>query len=329
MTESPAGETRTAEGVRRWLVLIHQLPPEPAALRVRVWRRLQTLGALQLKSSVYLLPDGEPALEDFEWLVEEIRRGGGDATLWRSEAIEGIDESEIVAQFQALASVEYEELERDVRAVHASVEHGPERARLVARLVARFREIGARDHFGAPRREVVGALLEALEHADVSAIVTTPTKTVTGQGLTWVTRADVGIDRMASAWLIRRRIDLRARFAFTRDKHYAPAAGEVRFDMYSGEYTHEGDLCTFEVLLRRHALSDAALVTLGEIVHDIDLKDGRYGHVETAGISAAFAGIAASIADDIARIDVASTLLDGLLEALRVAAPSRTREMPS
>jgi hypothetical protein len=139
-------------------------------------------------------------------------------------------------------------------------------------------------------------------------------------GMTWVTRNDVKIDRLTSAWLIRRFIDPRARFAFTRDKQYASKEGEVRFDMYGGEFTHEGDRCTFEVLRERFALQDPGLTRLGEIVHDIDLKEDRYGHPETAGIAAVIFGLAKSIPDDVARIDAASTLLDGLLEQLRGAA---------
>jgi hypothetical protein len=132
----------------------------------------------------------------------------------------------------------------------------------------------------------------------------------------WVTRNDVKVDRLSSAWLIRRFIDPRARFAFTCAKQYERREGEVRFDMYDGEFTHEGDRCTFEVLLHRFGLKDRGLERLGEIVHDIDLKEERYAHPETAGLAAVFTGLAASIPDDQARIDAASTLLDGLLAQL-------------
>ena len=304
-------------------MLVHQLPPDPPALRVRVWRRLQGLGALQLKSSVYLLPDGEGMLEDFEWLLEEIRSGGGDATLWRATIAEGASDGDIIAQFQAAVAAEYEELERDVRALSESAEGQAERARAVARMTKRFHDIVAHDHFGAPRREIVGALLDALQRA-----VEPPPERGAREGetamhdytaMTWVTRNDVKVDRLTSAWLIRRFIDPRARFAFTREKHYERKEGEVRFDMYGGEFTHEGDRCTFEVLLHRFGLKDSGLERLGEIVHDIDLKEERYAHPETAGLAAVFTGLAASIPDDEARIDAASALLDGLLAQLRAA----------
>jgi hypothetical protein len=304
-------------------MLVHQLPPEPPALRVRVWRRLQALGALQLKSSVYLLPENEATLEDFEWLVEEIRSSGGEATLWRAALVEGASDAGLIAQFQELVAAEYEALERELRALDEAPPSGAERARSLARFAARFQEIGAHDHFGAPRREVVGALLDALQRRSEAGAADTAVKGSDMEhfrGRTWVTRTDVKIDRMTSAWLIRRFIDPQARFAFTRDKHYAGAQGELRFDMYGGEYTHEGDLCTFEVLLRRFELSDPGLARLGEIVHDVDLKEDRYCHPETAGIAAVLAGLAQGVPDDADRIAAASTMLDGLLGQLRAAA---------
>ena len=308
---------------RSWLMLVHQLPPDPPALRVRVWRRLQSIGALQLKSSIYLLPDGDATLEDFEWLVQEIRRSGGEASVWRASTVEASDE-EIVGAFHAAITAEYEDLEADLREWQSSSARTGERTRTLARLHTRFANIGARDHFGAPRREVVGALLDALQHdadagaaSDLSAREHTMSNT---RGMTWVTRTNVKIDRMTSAWLIRRFIDPQARFVFTQEKHYVPKEGELRFDMYEGEYTHEGDLCTFEVLLRRFELDDPGLRRLAEIVHDVDLKDDRYAHAETAGVAAVLAGLVRRIPDDAERIDAVCTVLDGLIDQLRSAA---------
>lgn len=306
-------------------MLVHQLPPEPPALRVRVWRRLHALGAMQLKNSVYLLPEDESTLEDFEWLVEEIRSGGGEATLWRSGVVEGSSDAELIDKFHETIEREYEALEDDVRALDDAALRSVEGARACARLMTRFREISAHDHFGAPRREVVGAVLDALQHKMETPVAAgAPVGEVTSvepfSGRIWVTRADVKIDRITSAWLIWRFIDPQARFAFTRDKQYAGAPGELRFDMYGGEYTHEGDACTFEVLLRRFGLTDAGLVRLGEIVHDVDLKDSRYNHPETSGVAAVLAGLTRSVADDSARIAAATPMLDGLLDQLRAAA---------
>mgnify|MGYP001589890570 CR=1 FL=1 len=136
------------------------------------------------------------------------------------------------------------------------------------------------------------------------------------RGITWVTRRGIKVDRMASAWLIRRFIDPEARFKFVEAKGYVPEPAERRFDMFDAEYTHEGDACTFEVLVRRFRLADPALVPLAEIVHDIDLKDGRYGRAEAAGVALQIQGIAAGTDDDEERMRQSSSMFEALLRAL-------------
>src|ERR671930_1868166 len=123
------------------------------------------------------------------------------------------------------------------------------------------------------------------------------------RGRTWVTRTGIKIDRMASAWLIRKFIDPQARFKFVPAKGYAPLEGELRFDMFEAEFTHEGDLCTFEVLVARLGLDDRALVPIAQIVHDIDLKDSKFDRPETAGIDRLIAGIAMGHRDDESRLE--------------------------
>jgi hypothetical protein len=137
------------------------------------------------------------------------------------------------------------------------------------------------------------------------------------RGKTWVTRRDVYIDRIASAWLIRRFIDPKARFKFTAAKAYKPRAGEVRFDMFEAEYTHEGDRCTFETLLQRAGLRDRALKAIGEIVHDIDCKDAKFGRDEAAGIAALVRGLARAYSDDATRLERGAAAFDELYASLR------------
>jgi hypothetical protein len=127
-----------------------------------------------------------------------------------------------------------------------------------------------------------------------------------------VTRTGIKVDRMASAWLIRKFIDPKATFKFVPAKGYQPAGGELRFDMFEAEFTHEGDLCTFEVLVRRFGLDDPGLRHLAEIVHDIDLKDAKYGRDEAAGIGQLVAGIAAAHAGDEERLARGAALFDDL-----------------
>src|SRR5262249_12922974 len=137
------------------------------------------------------------------------------------------------------------------------------------------------------------------------------------RGATWVTRQGIHIDRMASAWLIRRFIDPAARFKFVAGKGYRPERGELRFDMFEAEYTHAGDLCTFEVLLHRFSVDDPALQPIAEIVHDIDLKDTKYERPEAAGIDRLVAGIAMAHKDDEGRLTQGSAIFDGLYEYFR------------
>src|SRR5258707_3185078 len=201
-----ASTEASAQGAR-WLLLIHRLPHEPDYLRVKVRRRLARIGAMLLKSSVYVLPNSDESLEDFQWLARSIEQEGGDATVCEASFVEGVSDEEMDAMFRA-------------------------------------QQAGA----SAPSS---GAPAPA------------------PRGATWVTREGIKVDRMASGWLIRRFSDPDARFSFVPAKGYPPGPGELRFDMYRGEFTHEGDGCTFETLVARFALHDPALRAIAEIVHDV------------------------------------------------------------
>lgn len=321
-----------AAGARAWWMLVHQLPPNPPGVRMRVWRRLNALGALQIKGSVYVLPGTDAAREDLEWLLGEIAAAGGDGSIWRSEAIAGVDADDLVLRFQAAVAPEYEALEAEASALGKGIARRRKplppavAGRTLERLRARFDEIGQRDHFGAPRREVVGALLASIAQALAGGGI--PMKSAgTGildaanyRGRTWVTRARVRVDRMASAWLIRRFIDPDARFVFADEAGGAGTAPGLRFDTYGGEFTHEDDQCTFEVLVRRFGLRAPGLETLARVVHDIDLKENRHAVPETAGIAASLDAIAGAPLADAERITIAATLFDGLLERFAAAA---------
>ena len=243
-TESPA------QGGPPWLLLIHQLPPKPDYFRVKVRRRLHKIGAAAIKNSVYVLPNTEESLEDFQWLVRSIEADGGEAMVCEAGFIEGITDEEVAAMLSEQAT--------PVSAV--------------------------------PRE----------------ATATKPS------AATWVTREGVKVDRIASAWLIRRFIDPAARFKFVAARGYQPEPGELRFDMYRAEYTHEGDRCTFETLCAQFALDDPALRAIAEIVHDIDCKDDEYGRAETGGIASLVQGIVASHARDEDRLTRGAAAMDDL-----------------
>jgi len=310
-----------------WLLLIHQLPPKPAYLRVKIWRRLQGVGAVAIKNSVYALPSGEQTQEDFQWLLKEIVEGGGDGSICEARFVEGMSDAQLRGLFDAARDADYDEIAGEARAL---AEAGAKAEAVAARLVRlrkRFAEVAAIDFFGASGRETVDGLLSGLEaglREDSSAAPPTDGDGFDrSPGRTWVTRARVGIDRMASAWLIRRFIDPEARFKFVAAAGYRPRRGEVRFDMFEAEYTHEGDRCTFEILVERAGLGDAGLRRIGEIVHDVDIKDGKFGWPETPGIAQVVAGIAAAQASDEARLERAFALFDDLLATTRPKRPRR------
>jgi len=316
----------------RWLLLIHQVPPKPNYFRVKIWRRLQRLGAVAIKNSVYVLPRTEQTYEDFEWVLREIVEGGGDASICEARFVEGLSDDQVEALFHAARDADYGQLAEDVRRLFDGIPPGAEMTEEqrreveteLARLSRRFADVTTVDFFRAPRREAVDGLLAGIEQRlqakakPVKGSTGAQAEHNPGHGSTWVTRKGIHIDRLASAWLIRRFIDPRATFKFVAAKGYRPARGERRFDMFEAEYTHEGDHCTFEVLIKRFALNkDPALRPIAEIVHDIDLKETKFKRPETTGIERLVAGIAMAHKDDAARLERGAAMFDDLYEYLR------------
>ena len=328
-TKKPKGDGQETT----WLVLFHQFPQDPGSLRVRIWRRLQSIGAVAVRNSMYVLPLNEQAREDFEWILRELLAGAADGAILESKFVGGMSDSQIRGLFAAARDTDYVALAGQVREAQKRLPRararGEERAREVRKHLARFRkrlsEIEAIDFFGSEGRLGTAALLEAFaKEAGDQSDGNEPEEsdmTTTGieawQGRVWVTRADVHVDRIATAWLVRRWIDPDARFRFTTERQSAPDPGEVRFDMFDAEFTHEGERCTFEVLLARTGLEDPALRRVGEIVHDLDLKDHKYDHEETPGIGALLAGLFANTEDDAQRLERGGAIFDDLWSAFR------------
>lgn len=141
------------------------------------------------------------------------------------------------------------------------------------------------------------------------------------RGRTWITRTDVHSDRIASAWLIRRFIDPSAKFKFVDGDGYRPRPRDVRFDMFAAEFTHEGDHCSFETLVARFGLKDHALLAVAQVVHDIDLKDGRFGRPETPGIAQLIDGICRTSSRDAERLQLGAAVFDHLYAARKRTRP--------
>jgi hypothetical protein len=307
----------------RWLLLLHQIPKKPDYLRVKVWRRLQRLGAVSIKNAVYALPRSEERNEDLQWVMREIVAGGGEATLVEANLVQGLRDVEVEALFTKARDADYEELVEQIRKASKLF---PKRGKLkddarrkidteIERLRRRLEEIAAIDFFHSSGRETASGLLDELR-SKLAAEPAVPVEAEPAKyrGRTWVTRKGIHVDRMASAWLIRRFIDPAAKFKWVAPKGYVPTDGELRFDMYEAEFTHVGNLCSFEVLMQRTGQKDRALQAIAEIVHDIDIKDERYQRAETAGVASLVAGIALTSANDDERLARASAALDQLYE---------------
>lgn len=297
-----------------WLLLMPQLPAKPAYLRVKVWRRLQAIGAAPLKNAVHALPNEPDLRRLFEELHREIVENGGEALLLEARLAAGMSDADLRGQFDAARDAEYDELAREARAV-AEMEYVS--AGDVRRLRKRLDEIAAIDFSGAHGRQAADVAIgqaeaRAGQHPDVSGPGAPNLAPADLKGRTWVTRRHVHVDRIASAWLIRRFIDPSPSFKFVDGKAYAPEPGDLRFDMAEAEFTHEGDRCTFETLVYRTGLDgDPALVALAEIVHDLDIADGKFGRPETAGVAALVNGICSGTDDDGERVAQGSGALDG------------------
>ncbi len=310
---------------RRWYLLIHQLPPRPLYLRAKIRQRLVRVGAVALKNSVYALPFRADCLEDFQWIAEEAIAGGGEAHVCEAEFADGSTSEALVARFREERAADYADLADSLRRRGPGATKpggsGPgedDPSTRLSRARRRFEEIAKIDFFDAPARARAERALSDLGSRIGRGRTAARGRSPGGlpAGRTWVTRRGVQVDRIASAWLIRRFLDPKARFRFV-DPAEPARPGDVHFDMVGGDFTHEGDSCTFETLLSRAGSSDGALRALAEIVHDIDLKDGKFARPETRGVEQVLAGLLLSHPSDEERLQGGFDLFDGLYRSFR------------
>lgn len=287
----------------RWLLLVYQLPATSSNARVKTWRRLQQIGAVALRGSAYVLPNSPQAREDFEWMKSEIGALGGHATVLAAASLEARGDEEIVAAFRAAREADYSALVKDLVIIERRIKRtaeaaargpAPLDARVIRACRERFAQIAAIDFFAPPLRLESEKLLMTLEEKmrGRRSLSSGQEQTIRIDlrdyaARTWVTRPKPGVDRMSSAWLIRSFIDPKATFVF-QDK---PTAEQVPFDMYEGEFSHHGGLCTFEVLVERFSIADPAVRRIAEIVHDLDLKDARFQPPEAGTVGALVQGL--------------------------------------
>ena len=310
----------------RWVILPLQLPARPSNARVKTWRRLQQLGAIPVKHAVYVLPQSTQSLEDFSWLRTEIESVGGQATVFTASTIDDLDEAEIVEQFRVARAADFKQLLADILLFerHARSARSPARAKELRGFRERLDHTKSIDFFSAPGSIDAETALTALERqlrrpvpAPAFAAVEEQIDPASYLGRTWLTRPRPGVDRFASAWLIRRFIDSQARFAFGTDPAAMPDA--VPFDMYDAVFRHEGARCTFEVLALRFGVHDLTVRRIGEIVHDVDLKDERFRARHAPTIAMLVEGLRASFAIDSELLQAGMSLFEALYQGLQPA----------
>jgi|SRR5579859_3911283 len=303
-----AGKTFNERGVP-WLLLMFSLPTKQASRRVEVWRKLKQYGVLPLPSSGYLLPNTATNEEHFEWLAAAIRKYKGNASVVQVDEIDDQPAPLLRQKFIEARSRDYEQIQRELRKKSLKANSTE-----LARLRRRFQQIVNIDFFNSPLRSRVESLLN---NADgLAQIVQSGGSHKRKEYLnrTWVTRPRPGIDRVSSAWLIRKFIDAHARFAFADDPLNVPNA--VPFDMFQvGGFGHRGDDCTFETLRKEFAIRDPKVAVIAQIIHDTDLEDEKYGCSEGVGLDRVLIGWAQEGAADDELLRRGMEMIEGLYQA--------------
>lgn len=318
--------------MNKWILLIHQIAHDSPNLRVKIWRNLKRHGAVLFKNAVYVLPHTNEHEEIMQWLCNQIKEGGSDASLFITESLDKKQDEEIIKSFHEICDKEYillievcdAELKKitqreETEGISESLVH--EYKRKLNEILKSADDISKIDFFHAPQKELLLQKIGSLQKTLLKWTKTSEKEIkVTGKvyqikdfsGKKWVTRKDIFIDRLASAWLIKRFIDPKARFVFSsKDKIPGNA---IPFDMYGSEFTHHGEDCTFETFIKAFDLKDTALQSIAEIVHDIDLKDNKYGRKEADGIAQIVTGLSRKLKDDNKLLEKGLEIFDALYQ---------------
>ena len=271
-----------------WLLLLVRLPATHSAARVAIWRKLRKSGAIQIQTSTYVLPDDPPRYETFQWLTQHIRDAGGDATLVRAREIEGLSNERLIALFSAARAKEYATLREMLRPLRASAGRTSTSGRKLDRIRKQFRQIRETDFFDSPKAKDLEMVLQKLEGTQPRSKTQSKLETRGFRGKVWLTRPRPEVDRVGSAWFIRKFIDPKAKFIFAARR--LANRRVLTFDMLDGDFSHDGDDCTFETLVRRFGIEDKAARKIAEMVHDADLDDDKFQRNECIGIDRVLKG---------------------------------------
>jgi hypothetical protein len=297
-----------------WLLLTFTLPVRRASQRVGVWRNLQRYGSIPLGNSGYLLPNSSINREHFEWLAQAIRKYAGEASVVSIQSIDNLSTPQLVTRFTEARARDYQELTRELQKLSTVTPHKRASGRL-NRLRARFREIVEIDFFGSPLQKRVEDLLANADAPPAAEERGGKVRPKDYMGRQWVTRPRPGIDRSASAWLIRKFIDKKARFTFAQEAEVPSDA--VPFDMFQGGFGHRGEDCTFETLRKEFRIRDAGVTAIGEMVHDADLGDGKFGRKEAFGVDEVLKGFARKGMTDKELLERGIEMIEGLYHSVQ------------
>jgi hypothetical protein len=312
----------------RWLFLVHQVQTPNSRERVRVWRLTKKVGAILYRNSVYVLPYSKERLEDFHWLCQQIRDSKGEASVFVSEARDPAEDRALKQLFIRAIEKEYGELGEQLRrfeGLYGQVQETPSinvtQAKSLEKglrqLEEAFQDIRRADFFqhasAPPIEKTLKQLRLSMAETQMQKGTSHPIAHHSPsefRGKTWATRAHIHIDRLCSAWLIKRFIDPKAKFVFAPEEKLPQSV--VLFDVFGAEFSHQGDRCTFETLLEVFRIKDKALQSLAELVHEIDLKDEKYKRPESPGLDMVVRSLSDELRNDAKTLELGSRLLDAL-----------------
>jgi len=297
-----------------WLLLVFSLPARSASQRVEIWRKLRSYGTLALPSSGYVLPNTAGNHERMEWLATAIRAYKGQASVVEVKKFDDLADERLKRLFLAARSRDYEALASDLKRLLAQ-SRTLRSARRLNQLRRRLQEIVAIDFFSSASRGVVEELLARTDEPEQERGKSRARRLRQYVNRSWITRLRPGIDRVSSAWLIRRFIDPKARFVFGDDPEEHPEA--VPFDMFVDTgFGHRGEDCTFETLCKEFGIREKGIKKVAQIIHDADLGDEKFGRCEGMGLDLTLKGWARQGVSDEELLRRGMELIEGIYYSL-------------
>jgi hypothetical protein len=313
-----------------WLIFFYSVPSKPVNARMKIWRRLAKAGAILIKGAVYVLPHNDENQELYQWLVSEVASLKGEGAFVSVDKIETMSNNEITELFNYQRERDYslieknmEELERRTSSVRKGTGISDHKKLLdpLNKLLKEFEDVRKIDFFSSKtgialkkKIEVLQKEMQGLSMSGERQIHEVISRNIEDyQGRIWVTRKRPFVDRMASAWLIRMFIDKKAVFRFADEYDIEKLDSDfVTFDVSGGTFTHIGDMCTFEILIKAFGLKDKPLKKIAEMVHELDIKDEKYKNPEVKGIEDILTGIRKTVKDDVEILEKGITVFEML-----------------